>query len=219
MIEGINKYIDHTALKPVATKSDIEKLCREAADYGFASVCVNPCNVALAKELLEGTDVMVCTVIGFPLGANSTAVKVFETEEAYKDGCDEFDMVINVGALKEKNYEYVLKDIDAVVKAAKGKTVKVIIETGLLNEEEKINAVKISCMAGAHFVKTCTGFSQGVATVEDVALMKANVRGGVKVKASAGIRDYATAEALVKAGADRLGTSAGVALIEEIINA
>jgi deoxyribose-phosphate aldolase len=191
----------------------------EAAEYDFASVCVNPCNVAYVKELLKNTDVNVCTVIGFPLGANTSEVKAYETEVAYKHGCDEFDMVINVGALKAGLYDYVYNDIRAVVAAAKGKTVKVIIETGLLTDSEKVAAVKLSCQAGAHFVKTCTGFSQGVATVEDVALMKKNVSDGVKVKASAGIRDHEAAIALIKAGADRLGTSAGVAIIEGIINA
>ena len=219
MIMGLNKYIDHTALKPTVGREELEKLCMEAAEYDFASVCVNPCNVAYVKELLKNTDVNVCTVIGFPLGANTSEVKAYETEIAYKHGCDEFDMVINVGALKAGLYEYVYNDIKAVVAAAKGKTVKVIIETGLLTDSEKVAAVKLSCQAGAHFVKTCTGFSQGVATVEDVALMKKNVSDGVKVKASAGIRDHEAAIALIKAGADRLGTSAGVAIIEGIINA
>lgn len=219
MIMGLNKYIDHTALKPTVGREELEKLCMEAAEYDFASVCVNPCNVAYVKELLKNTDVKVCTVIGFPLGANTSEVKAYETEVAYKHGCDEFDMVINVGALKAGLYEYVYNDIKAVVAAAKGKTVKVIIETGLLTDSEKVAAVKLSCQAGAHFVKTCTGFSQGVATVEDVALMKKNVSDGVKVKASAGIRDHETAIALIKAGADRLGTSAGVAIIEGMINA
>ena len=219
MIMGLNKYIDHTALKPDVGREELEKLCMEAAEYDFASVCVNPCNVAYVKELLKNTDVNVCTVIGFPLGANTSEVKAYETEVAYKHGCDEFDMVINVGALKAGLYEYVYNDIKAVVAAAKGKTVKVIIETGLLTDSEKVAAVKLSCQAGAHFVKTCTGFSQGVATVEDVALMKKNVSDGVKVKASAGIRDHEAAIALIKAGADRLGTSAGVAIIEGIINA
>ena len=219
MIMGLNKYIDHTALKPTVGREELEKLCMEAAEYDFASVCVNPCNVAYVKELLKNTDVKVCTVIGFPLGANTSEVKAYETEVAYKHGCDEFDMVINVGALKAGLYEYVYNDIKAVVAAAKGKTVKVIIETGLLTDSEKVAAVKLSCQAGAHFVKTCTGFSQGVATVEDVALMKKNVSDGVKVKASAGIRDHEAAIALIKAGADRLGTSAGVAIIEGIINA
>ncbi len=214
MIENLNKYIDHTVLKPVAQQQDVEKICEEAAKWHFASVCINPCNIPLAKKLLEGTDVEICTVIGFPLGANTTAVKAFETADAYKMGCDEFDMVINIGALKDKKYDLVRDDIKAVVAEAKGKTVKVIIETGLLTEEEKVMAVKLSCEAGADFVKTCTGFAQGIAEVEDVKLMKANVTEGVKVKASAGIRNYEAAAALVEAGADRLGTSAGIAIIE-----
>jgi len=214
MKEGLNKYIDHTALKPSVSRADIEKLCREAAEYGFASVCVNPCNVPLARAILTeaGSDVKVCTVIGFPLGANTTAVKAFETADAYENGCDEFDMVINIGALKDGRLDYVRKDIEAVVKAAKGKTVKVIIETGLLDDSEKAVATRLSCEAGADFVKTCTGFSQGVAEVKDVEIMKANVSGDVKIKASAGIRDIESAKALIAAGADRLGTSAGIAI-------
>ena len=214
MIENLNQYIDHTILKPTATESDIEKLCADAARYGFASVCVNPCYVPLAKKLLAGTEVKVCTVIGFPLGANTTALKAFETEEAYQNGCDEFDMVINVGALKEGRSDYVKQEIEAVVSAAKGKTVKVIIETGLLTDEEKIRATEISCEAGAHFVKTCTGFSDGIATPEDVALMRTHAAANVKIKASAGIRTYESAEKLIRAGAERLGTSAGIAIIE-----
>ncbi len=210
----MNKYIDHTNLKPFAQAQDIEKLCKEAVKYNFASVCINPYNIPLAKKLLKGSDVKVCTVIGFPLGANTTAVKVAETENAYELGCDEFDMVINVGALKDNMDDYVKNEISAVVKAAKGKTVKVIIETGLLTDEEKVRAVKLSCEAGAHFVKTCTGFSAGVATCEDVSLMKRNVTGNVKVKASAGIKTKESALALIEAGADRLGTSAGAAIME-----
>ncbi|MBE6871336.1 MAG: deoxyribose-phosphate aldolase [Ruminococcaceae bacterium] len=210
----MNKYIDHTNLKPFAQAQDIEKLCKEAVKYNFASVCINPYNIPLAKKLLKGSDVKVCTVIGFPLGANTTAVKVAETENAYELGCDEFDMVINVGALKDNMDDYVKNEISAVVKAAKGKTVKVIIETGLLTDEEKVRAVKLSCEAGAHFVKTCTGFSAGVATCEDVSLMKKNVTGNVKVKASAGIKTKESALALIEAGADRLGTSAGAAIME-----
>lgn len=210
----MNKYIDHTNLKPFAQAQDIEKLCKEAVKYNFASVCINPYNIPLAKKLLKGSDVKVCTVIGFPLGANTTAIKVAETENAYELGCDEFDMVINVGALKDNMDDYVKNEISAVVKAAKGKTVKVIIETGLLTDEEKVRAVKLSCEAGAHFVKTCTGFSAGVATCEDVSLMKRNVTGNVKVKASAGIKTKESALALIEAGADRLGTSAGAAIME-----
>ena len=170
-MKPLNKYIDHTNLKPAATRADIEKLCAEARQWDFASVCVNPCDIPLAKELLAGTDVMTCTVIGFPLGRNTTAVKVAETEGAYALGCDEFDMVINVGKLKDGDVDYVRNEIAAVVAAAKGKTVKVIIETGLLTDEEKALATRLSCEAGAHFVKTCSGVSAGVATVEDIKLM------------------------------------------------
>ena len=209
----LNKYIDHTNLKPFATRADIEKLCADAKAWDFASVCVNPCNVKLAKELLAGTDVEVCTVIGFPLGQNTTAIKVAETEVAYADGCEEFDMVINVGRLKDGETDYVRDEIAAIVKAAKGKTVKVIIETGLLTDEEKATATRLSCEAGAHYVKTCSGVSQGVATVADLAIMKANLSGDVKLKASSGIRTYEDAKALIDAGAERLGTSAGIAIV------
>lgn len=214
-MKQLNKYIDHTALKPDASKEKITQLCAEARTWDFASVCVNPCNISLAKELLAGSDVMVCTVIGFPLGQNTTAVKVAETEDAYALGCDEFDMVINVGKLKDGCYDYVRDEIAAVVAAAKGKTVKVIIETGLLTDGEKAIATRLSCEAGAHFVKTCTGFSAGVATVEDIRLMKQNVSGDVKLKASAGVRSYKDAIALIEAGANRLGTSAGISIISE----
>ncbi len=209
----MNKYIDHTNLKPSATRADIEKLCAEAREHDFASVCVNPCNIALCKELLAGTDVKTCTVIGFPLGQNTTALKVAETREAYALGCDEFDMVINVGRLKDGDADFVRAEISAVVAAAEGKTVKVIIETGLLTDGEKATATRLACEAGAHFVKTCTGFSAGVATVADIRLMKENLSGNAKLKASAGIRTYEDAVALIEAGADRLGTSAGMAIL------
>ena len=212
-MKPLNKYIDHTNLKPDSKKEKIVQLCADAREWNFASVCVNPCNISLAKELLAGTDVMVCTVIGFPLGQNTTAVKVAETEDAYALGCDEFDMVINSGRLKDGCYDYVRNEIAAVVAAAKGKTVKVIIETGLLTDEEKAIATRLSCEAGAHFVKTCTGVSAGVATVADIKLMKENLSGNVELKASAGIRTYDDAVALIEAGAERLGTSAGIAII------
>lgn len=214
-MKPIAKYVDHTQLKPAAQRAAIEKLCKEAAKMDTASVCIEPYYVSLAKQLLAGTDVKVCTVIGFPLGQNKTATKVFETEQAYEDGCDEFDMVINIAALKDGMDDYVRDEIAAVVKAAKGRLVKVIIETALLTDEEKVRAVRLSCEAGAHFVKTCTGFSGGAANVHDVALMKANVTGNVEVKASAGIRSYADAKALIDAGATRLGTSAGATIIAE----
>ena len=209
----LNKYIDHTILKPFAGEDAVINLCNEAKEYDFASVCINSSYIPLAKEILKDTDVNVCTVIGFPLGACSTETKDAETEYSYNNGCDEFDMVIHVGALKDKKYDYVRNDIKAVVNAAKGKCVKVIIETSLLTEEEKVMAVKLSCEAGACYVKTCTGFTDGIATVEDVKLMKANVTNGVKVKASSGIRTYEDAMALIEAGAERLGTSAGIKII------
>lgn len=214
-MEALNRKIDHTNLKPMATEADIRRLCEEAKAYHFASVCVNPCDIPLAKELLSDSDVMVCTVIGFPLGRNLTETKVAETEAAYRLGCDEMDMVINVGKLKDGDAAYVRDEIAAVVKAAGGRTVKVIIETGLLTKDEIVLATKLSCEAGAQFVKTCTGVSQGAATPEDVALMKAHCAEGVLVKASAGIRTREDAIALVEAGADRIGTSAGKAIVGE----
>lgn len=212
-MNNLNKYIDHTNLKPDTVRETLVNLCSDARKWNFASVCVSPCNITVAKQLLDGTDVKVCTVIGFPLGQNTTATKVAETEDAYNMGCDEFDMVINVGRLKDGCVDYVRDEIAAVVKAAKGKTVKVIIETGLLTDEEKALATRLSCEAGAHFVKTCSGVSAGVATVKDIKLMKKNLTGDVQLKASAGIRSYADAEALIEAGATRLGTSAGIAII------
>lgn len=209
----IAKYIDHTNLRSGATVQDIERLCEEAREYGFFSVCVNPFFVPLCKRLLSGSDVKVCTVIGFPLGATTTATKVFETEETFKMGCDEFDMVINVGMLKSGNDEYVLDDIRQVVEAAKGRTVKVIIETGLLTKDEIVRASRITSQAGAHFVKTCTGMTQGKALVEDVELMKKNVAEGVRIKASGGIRTYEDAIKLIEAGSDRIGTSSGVDIV------
>lgn len=211
----LNKYIDHTILKPFAKKEDIEQFCNVAKEYDFASVCINPCHVKYAKELLKGSTVNVCTVIGFPFGANRTETKAYETELAYEDGCDEFDMVINIGALKDKNYDYVSKDIEAVVKAAKGKCVKVIIETGLLTDEEIAVATRIACKAGASFVKTCTGVSEGVATVKDIKIMKENITGNVKIKASTGIKTRETALELIEAGAERLGTSSGIVIVTE----
>ena len=209
----LNKMVDHTILKAFAQEEHIEKLCAEAKQYDFASVCINPYNIPQAKKLLEGTDVKVCTVIGFPLGANTTKIKVAETEDAYEMGCDEFDMVINVGALKDGKYDYVRDEIAAIVKAAKGRTVKVIIETLFLTDEEKVKAVELSAEAGAHFVKTCTGFNEGVATVADIALMRKTAPANVKVKASSGIRTYEDAKALIEVGAERLGTSAGAKII------
>ncbi|MCA6214845.1 deoxyribose-phosphate aldolase [Thermococcus bergensis] len=213
----IAKYIDHTNLKPYATKEDIIKLCEEAKKYGFYAVCVNPYRVKLAKEQLEGTGIKVASVIGFPLGATPTEVKVFEAKKALEDGADELDMVINIGALKDKDYEYVKNDIAEVVKVAheKGAVVKVIIETCYLTDEEKEIACKLAMEAGADFVKTSTGFGTGGATVEDVRLMRRIVGDKLGVKAAGGIRTYEQALAMIEAGANRIGTSSGVKIVEE----
>ncbi len=211
----LNKYIDHTLLKPSAKTAEIKKLCAEAREYDFASVCINPCYVTLAKEQLLGSDVKVCTVIGFPLGATETEAKAEETRLAYAAGCDEFDMVINIGALKDGRDNYVFRDISAVVSAANGRCVKVIIETFCLTDEEKTRATEIACSAGASFVKTCTGFCGGGANAADIRLMKKSVTNGVLIKASAGIRTYSKAVELILAGANRIGTSAGVAIMLE----
>lgn len=206
--------IDHTLLKPDATKDAIIKLCSEAREYSFASVCVNPGNVKLASDCLKGSPVKVCTVIGFPLGATTSVTKALETRDAIANGASEIDMVINVGALKAGNYELVQQDIEAVVQAAAGNIVKVIIETGLLTDEEKVMACKLSKQAGADFVKTSTGFGHGGATAKDVALMRQTVGKYMGVKASGGIRDLATANAMVEAGASRIGASASVAIVK-----
>lgn len=213
---NIASMIDHTLLKPEATDKMIENLCNEAIENGFAAVCVNPFYVKKAKELLEGTDVKVATVVGFPLGANVKEVKAFETKRAIEDGAEEIDMVINIGALKSKDYVTVKEDIRAVVEAAGDKAiVKVIIETCLLTDEEKVKACELAKEAGAHYVKTSTGFSKSGATVEDVKLMKETVGENMKVKASGGIRDYKTAKAMVDAGASRIGASSSIKIIEE----
>jgi len=213
---NIAKYIDHTNLKSYATKEDIIKLCEEAKKYGFYAVCVNPYRVKLAKEHLKGTDIKVASVIGFPLGATPTEVKVFEAKKALENGADELDMVINIGALKDKNYEYVKKDIEDVTKVAheKGAIVKVIIETCYLSEEEKEIACKLAMEAGADFVKTSTGFGTEGATIEDVKLMRKVVGDKLGVKAAGGIRTYEEALAMINAGANRIGTSSGVKIIE-----
>lgn len=212
---SLNKYIDHTILKANATRAQVEKLCDEAAEHGFASVCVNSCWVPLCAERLAGTGVSVCTVIGFPLGAMSTAGKAAEAAAAVADGADELDMVINVGWLVAGEDDLVRDDIAAVVAAAKGRCVKVIIETCLLDDEQKVRACELSVEAGATFVKTSTGFSTGGATVHDVALMAKTVAGRCKVKASGGIHNAAEAQAMIDAGADRIGTSSGIAIVSE----
>jgi len=188
-------------------------LCAEAAEYDFASVCVNPCWIETAREALKGTDVKVCTVIGFPLGAMTTAAKVFETKDAIEKGAEEIDMVINVGMLKDGEDDYIVNEIKAIKEACGGHILKVIIEACLLTDEEKARACKDAEKAGADFVKTSTGFSTGGATVEDVKLMRASVSENVKVKAAGGIRDKETFEAMIEAGAERIGTSSGAKLI------
>lgn len=203
--------IDHTLLKPEATRAEIEQLCREADEYGFASVCVQPFRVALAASLLKASKV--CTVIGFPLGANRAEVKALESIRAVADGAVELDMVMNMGAFKEGNLAAVENDIASVVKAAKGSVVKVILETCLLTVEEIATASAICEIAGADFVKTSTGFGKTGASIEAVAAMHAAVGGRLGIKASGGIRDLKTAQAMIAAGATRLGTSQGVALV------
>ncbi|HEL2110132.1 TPA: deoxyribose-phosphate aldolase [Streptococcus suis] len=210
----LNKYIDHTILKPETSKEQVAQILAEAKEYDFASVCVNPTWVTYAAQELKDSDVKVCTVIGFPLGANTPAVKAFETKDAIENGADEIDMVINIGALKSKNDELVLEDIKAVVEASGDKLVKVIIETCLLTEEEKVKACQLSKEAGADFVKTSTGFSTGGATVEDVALMRKTVGPEMGVKASGGARSYEDAIAFIEAGATRIGASSGVAIMK-----
>ncbi|HEY8393055.1 MAG TPA: deoxyribose-phosphate aldolase [Capillibacterium sp.] len=211
------KLIDHTLLKPEATYSEIERLCFEAKEYGFASVCVNPSYVRLAARLLGGGPVKVCTVVGFPLGATTYQVKAAEAKEAVACGATELDMVINLGALKSGFYNLVYQEIKAVVEAAASQALtKVIIETCYLNSEEKIKACLLALYAGADFVKTSTGFGKAGATTEDVALMRQVVGGEMGVKAAGGIRDLATAEAMIKAGANRIGASAGVKIMQEL---
>lgn len=210
----LNKYIDHTLLKADATKEQITKLCNEAKEYDFASVCVNTSYVPLCKELLKDSDVNVCCVVGFPLGAMDTVSKAFEAKTAVKNGAKEVDMVINIGKLKDKDYDYVTNDIKEVVLASKPAIVKVIIETCLLTDEEKVEACKCAMKANAEFVKTSTGFSTNGATVEDVALMKKTVGDTCKVKAAGGIRSYEDAMKMIEAGADRLGCSAGIKIME-----
>jgi deoxyribose-phosphate aldolase len=212
---NIAAMIDHTLLKPEATRQQIESLCQEAKEYKFASVCVNPTWVSTAKKLLQGSGVMVCTVIGFPLGATTTETKAFETKNAIENGAEEVDMVINIGALKDQNDGLVEKDIRAVVEAAKGKAhTKVIIETSLLTKEEKIRACELSVKAGADFVKTSTGFSTGGATAEDIALMRKTVGPELGVKASGGVRSTGDVQKMIEAGATRIGASSSIAIVK-----
>ncbi|MCF0109423.1 MAG: deoxyribose-phosphate aldolase [Erysipelotrichaceae bacterium] len=209
-----SKYIDHTLLKPASTKEQLVKLCAEAKEHDFRTVCVNPCWIPLCKKELAGTDVGVCTVIGFPLGAMSTTAKAYEAADAVKAGADEVDMVINIGMLKDHEDEYVINDIAEVKKAIGDTTLKVIIETCLLNEEEKVRACGLIEKAGAQFVKTSTGFSTGGATLEDVILLKKTVGDRLEVKAAGGVRTPADLDAMIEAGATRIGTSSGISLIK-----
>lgn len=210
----ISNMIDHTILKAFATKEDVKKICTEAKENGFFSVCINPTHIEFAKNELKGSDVKVCTVIGFPLGANTPEVKAFETKDAIAKGADEVDMVINIGALKEKNYELVLKDIKAVVDAAnKEALVKVIIETCYLTDEEKTKACQLAVEAGTDYVKTSTGFGTGGSTPEDIKLMREVVGKNIGVKASGGVRNREDAIAVIDAGASRIGASASVSIV------
>jgi deoxyribose-phosphate aldolase len=214
MTNNVAAMIDHTLLKADAKKEQIEVLCQEARENKFASVCVNPTWVKYASELLNGSSVKVCTVIGFPLGANTSETKAFETKNAIENGATEVDMVINIGALKDGNDELVEKDIVAVVNAARGKALsKVIIETSLLTDDEKVRACQLAVKVGADFVKTSTGFSTGGATVEDIALMRKTVGPEIGVKASGGVRSAADAKNMIDAGATRIGASSGIAIV------
>lgn len=218
MSKSLSQYIDHTQLKPETIKEEIDKIIKEAKEYNFASICINPSWVAYSYQKLKDTNVKVCTVVGFPLGATTTETKVFETKQAIKNGATEIDMVLNIGQLKANNDSFVIQDMKSVVQAAGDQTiVKVIIETSLLSNEEKVRACKLAEQAGAHFVKTSTGFSDGGATIADVKLMKETVGEHMEVKASGGIRDLATTKQMIEAGATRIGASAGVSIIKESI--
>ena len=211
---GLNKYIDHTILKATASSADVQKLCEEAIEHEFYSVCVNGCYVADAKQLLQGTDVKVAAVVGFPLGAMTTASKVFEAKEAIENGASEIDMVINVAKLKDGEFDYVENEILLIKEAIGDNVLKVIIETCYLTDEEKVKACELSLVAKADFVKTSTGFGTGGATYEDVKLMKSVVGDNAKVKASGGVRDKETAQKYVDLGAERLGTSSGIEIVK-----
>ena len=211
---GLNKYIDHTILKATASNSDVQKLCEEAIEHEFYSVCVNGCYVVDAKHLLQGTDVKVAAVVGFPLGAMTTAAKVFEAKEAVENGANEVDMVINVAKLKDGEFDYVENEIRQIKEAIGDNVLKVIIETCYLTDEEKVKACELSLVAKADFVKTSTGFGTGGATYEDVKLMKSVVGNNAKVKASGGVRDKETAQKYVELGAERLGTSSGIDIVK-----
>lgn len=214
-MKNIARFIDHTILKADASKEEVLEICKEAKEYEFASVCVNPSYIKLVEEALKDSGVKITCVVGFPLGANTSSVKEFETKQAIKDGADEIDMVINIAALKNRDLNMVKEDIEKVVEAAKNKTVKVIIEACLLTDEEKVIACKIAKSAGADFVKTSTGFSTGGATIEDVRLMKSTVGENIGVKASGGVRTLKDLEDFIEAGANRIGASASVAIMKE----
>lgn len=216
---GINRMIDHTLLKAESSQDQIKQLCQEAKAHDFFSVCVQPTWISLCKEKLAGSGVKIATVIGFPLGANTTETKVFEAKDAIEKGADEIDMVINIGALKSGQDQLVEDEIRVIKEAIGDHILKVIIETCLLTEDEKIRACQLTLKAGGDYVKTSTGFSTGGAKLEDVKLMKDQVKDQAKVKASGGIRDFATAQKMVEAGADRLGVSAGIAIVEGEKNA
>ena len=211
---GLNKYIDHTILKATASSADVQKLCEEAIEYEFYSVCVNGCYVADAKHLLQGNYVKVAAVVGFPLGAMTTAAKVFEARDAVENGASEIDMVINVAKLKDGEFEFVENEIRQIKEAIGDNVLKVIIETCYLTDEEKVKACELSLAAKADFVKTSTGFGTGGATYEDVKLMKSVVGDNAKVKASGGVRDKETAQKYIDLGADRLGTSSGIEIVK-----
>lgn len=217
-MENIAQAIDHTLLKPTATKEDIQKLCEEAKTYQFKSVCVQPVHVAFARKCLEGTQIMVCTVVGFPLGSNLTQTKVYETKAAIATGAHEIDMVINIGALKDNDLTKVEQDIRSVVAAAEKRPVKVIIETALLTTKEIIYACEASAKAGATFVKTSTGFSTAGATVEHIKMMRSSIPINMSVKASGGIKTMADAKAMLEAGATRLGMSSGAEIMSKILS-
>ena len=210
-----SKFIDHTNLKQDASINDIKTLCEEAIKFDFMSVCINPCFVKYAHDVLLDSEVKVCTVIGFPLGANTTKTKIYETKQALKDGADEIDMVINVSALKDKKYDYVKNEISKIKKVCKNKILKVILETCLLTDEEIVKACELSLEAKADFVKTSTGFSKGGATVEAVALMRKTVGDKCGVKASGGVKTIEDMQKMIDAGASRIGTSSGVKLLEK----
>lgn len=214
MIE-INKFIDHTLLKATATEDDVLELCKEARDYNFFSVCVNSCNVPLAKKNLEGSNVKICTVVGFPLGAMSTEAKIFETQQALRDGAEEVDMVINIGALKSRNLQKVEEEITAIKESVGDKILKVIIETCYLTPQEIVIASELAVKAKADFVKTSTGFGTDGAKMENIQLMKDAVNGKAKIKASGGIKNLDMALSYIEAGVERIGTSSGVSIVKE----